>query len=35
MAIFNAITRDELESVFQEELRRLDACVQGLGDYME
>jgi hypothetical protein len=35
MGILNGITRDELESVFEEWLARLDECVQRGGDYVE
>jgi hypothetical protein len=35
MGVLNGITRDELESVFKEWVARLDACVQGGGDYAE
>jgi hypothetical protein len=35
MAVLNGITSDELESVFEEWVRRLDACVQRGGDYVE
>jgi iron only hydrogenase large subunit-like protein len=32
MEVFNVITRDESESVFEEWVARLDACIQGGGD---
>ena len=35
MSVLNGITRDELESVFGEWVARLDACIQGGGDYVE
>jgi hypothetical protein len=35
MEVLNGITRDELESVFEEWVARLDACIQGSGDYIE
>jgi iron only hydrogenase large subunit-like protein len=35
MGVLNEITRDELESVFDEWMARLDACVQGGGDDVE
>jgi histone-lysine N-methyltransferase SETMAR len=35
MEVLNGITRDELESVFEEWVARLDACIQGGGDYVE
>jgi iron only hydrogenase large subunit-like protein len=35
MEVLNGITRDELESVFEEWVARLNACIQGGGDYVE
>jgi histone-lysine N-methyltransferase SETMAR len=35
MAVLNGITSDELESVFEGWVRRLDACVERGGDYVE
>jgi hypothetical protein len=35
LGIVNAISREELEGVFEEWLSRLDECVQRDGDYVE
>jgi histone-lysine N-methyltransferase SETMAR len=35
MEVLNGIMREELESVFEEWVARLDACIQGGGDYVE
>jgi hypothetical protein len=35
IGVLNDITGDELESVFEEWVARLDACVQGGGGYVE
>jgi histone-lysine N-methyltransferase SETMAR len=35
MAVLDGITRDELESVFEKWMARLDVCIHRGGDYME
>jgi hypothetical protein len=35
MEVLNEVTRDDPESVFEEWVARLDACIQGGGDYVE
>jgi hypothetical protein len=35
MRVLNRIMRDELESVFEEWVARLDVCIQRGGDYVE
>jgi hypothetical protein len=35
MRVLDRITRDELESVFEEWLARLDVCIHRGGDYVE
>jgi histone-lysine N-methyltransferase SETMAR len=35
MELLNRIARDELESLFEEWVARLNACIQGGGDYVE
>jgi hypothetical protein len=35
MMVLDRITRDELESVFEEWVTRLDVCIHQSGDYVE
>jgi hypothetical protein len=35
MEVLNGISREELEAIFEEWLRRLDRCIQQNGEYVE
>jgi hypothetical protein len=35
IGVLNGITHDELESIFEEWVARLNVCIQGGGDYVE